>query len=208
MSEAARWAPPAVEGRPVSRFRERPTAAELDEIGRAAWEEGHARGLRDGLEAAAAQTRRLQGELDEKLAQVAALLDSLVQPVGRLDEAVAHQLASLALTVGRHLVRRELRIEPSQVIGILRDTVAMLPAAAQDVRVHLHPEDARLVAAALAAPAGGGAWEIVEDPVLARGGCRITARHSRIDASLDGRINAAIAHVLGEERGPKVRDAT
>ncbi|MBV6416147.1 MAG: hypothetical protein CMLOHMNK_00678 [Steroidobacteraceae bacterium] len=208
MSEAARWAPPAVQGRLVSRFQDRPTAADLDEIGRAAWEEGHANGLRDGLAAAAADAQRLRGELDAKLAQVSALLDSLGRPVGELDEETVRQLATLAMTVGRHLVRRELRIEPSQVIGILRDTVAMLPAAAQEVRVHLHPEDARLVNAALAAPASGRAWEIVEDPVLARGGCRVTARHTRIDASLEGRIQAAIAHVLGDEREPSARDAT
>ena len=89
------------------------------------------------------------------------------------------------------------------MIGILR--VAMLPAARKCATA---PEDARLVNAALAAPASGRAWEIVEDPVLARGGCRVTARHTRIDASLEGRIQAAIAHVLGDEREPSARDAT
>ncbi|GMU68533.1 MAG: hypothetical protein AMXMBFR37_08660 [Steroidobacteraceae bacterium] len=208
MSEAALWAPPAVEGRLLSRYQERPTAAELDDIGRAAWEEGHAKGLRDGLAAAAADAQQRAAALDAQLARVVTLLESLGQPVGQLDEQIVQQLATLAMAVGRHLVRRELRIEPSQVIGILRDTVAMLPAAAQDVRVHLHPEDARLVTGSLATPATGRAWEIVEDPVMARGGCRVTARHSRIDASLDSRINAAIAHVLGEERSASARDAT
>lgn len=207
MSEAARWAPPAVEGRLLSRYAERTDAADLDAIGRAAWEAGHAKGLRDGLAAAAADAQSRSDELDARVARIAALFESVSRPVRQLDDEVAHQLATLAMGVARHIVRRELRIEPSQVIGILRDCVAMLPAAAQDVRVHLHPEDARLVNEKLAAPASGRAWIIVEDPVLARGGCRIVARHSRIDASLDSRINAAIAQVLGEERDANAREA-
>lgn len=201
MSEAARWALPAVEGRLVQRRRERPTAAELDDLARAARDEGHAKGLHDGLAAAAADIRRRTEELDQRVARLDALLSALARPIEQLESEVEHRLASLALTVARHIVRRELRIDPAQVIGILREAVALLPAAARDVRVHLHPEDAKLVAEKLAAPSTERAWIVVEDPVMARGGCRISAQHSRIDAGLDSRINAAIASVLGEDRG-------
>ena len=60
----------------------------------------------------------------------------------------------LAVTIARQLVRRELRIDPAQVIAIIRETVALLPAAARDVRVHLHPEDAAVVREKLATPDG------------------------------------------------------
>ncbi len=205
MSEATLWTLPSVQGRVAGARRERITADELDGVARAAWEEGHARGLADGLAAAAAETQRRHAALDQRIAQLDSMMTALARPLAEFDAQVEHQLAQLALTVARHLVRRELRIDPTQVIGILRQAVSLLPAAARDVRVHLHPEDAALVAEKLAVPASGRAWVVVEDPVLSRGGCRVTAENSQIDARLETRINAALVAVLGEERGTETR---
>lgn len=205
MSEAALWAPPSVQGRLAGARREKITAAELDDISRAAWEEGHARGHADGLAAAAAEAQRRNDTLDQRIAQLQGVLDALARPLAELDAEVERQLAQLSLTVARHLVRRELRIDPSQVIGILRQAVSLLPAAARDVRVHLHPEDAALIGEKLAVPATGQAWIVVEDPVMTRGGCRVTAENSQVDARLETRLNAALVAVLGEERAADTR---
>lgn len=205
MSEAALWTLPSVQGQIAAGRRERITAAELDGVARAAWEEGHAKGHADGLAAAAAQTRHRHDALDQRIARFEDILAALSRPLAELDTQVEQQLAQLALTVARHLVRRELRIDPTQVIGILRHAVALLPAAARDVRVYLHPEDATLVGEKLAMPATERAWVVVEDPVMARGGCRVTAGASQIDARLETRLNAAFIAVLGEERETESR---
>ena len=112
----------------------------------------------------------------------------------------------LAFTLARQLVRRELRADPGQIIGIVRDTVALLPSAARDVRVHLHPEDARLLRERLAITTADRAWSIVEDPVLGRGGCRVTTENSQIDARLETRLGAALSALLGDERNVEGRE--
>ncbi len=66
--------------------------------------------------------------------------------------------------------------------AVIRETVALLPLAARDVRVHLNPEDARLVRARLAEASSDRAWSIAEDPIIARGGCRVSSENSAIDA--------------------------
>jgi flagellar assembly protein FliH len=43
-------------------------------------------------------------------------------------------------------------------------------------------------------------WQIVEDPAMTRGGCRVRSEQSRVDASVEARLNAVIANVLGDER--------
>jgi flagellar assembly protein FliH len=88
------------------------------------------------------------------------------------------------------------------VIAIIRDCVQLLPASARDVRVHLHPQDAAVVRERLATPAAERAWTLVEDPVMGRGGCRVVAEHSQVDARLESRIAAAVAAVLGDARHP------
>ncbi len=104
-----------------------------------------------------AAEREMRSQIEQLQARVQrldAIINSLARPLDELDPEVEDQLLQLALTIGRHLVRHELRIDPSQVIAIIRETVALLPASARDVRVHLHPEDAAVVREKLAAPVG------------------------------------------------------
>jgi flagellar assembly protein FliH len=124
----------------------------------------------------------------------------LAQPLQQVNEEVEQQLMTLALTIARQLVRRELKSDPAQVIAIIRETVSLLPAAARDVRVHLHPEDAAVVRERLAAPTADRAWTIVEDPVMTRGGCKVTTDTAVIDARVETRLNEVISAMLGEER--------
>ncbi len=108
------------------------------------------------------------------------------------------------MLVARQLVRRELKTEPEEVIGVVREALGALPVAARNVRLMLHPEDAALVREAMPTAQGEQQMQIVEDPVQTRGGCRVLTDSSQIDASVEARLNAVIAHVLGGERSSDV----
>ncbi|MGH8314622.1 MAG: FliH/SctL family protein, partial [Steroidobacterales bacterium] len=49
------------------------------------------------------------------------------------------------------------------------------------------------------------AWQIVEDPVMARGGCEVVSATSRVDARIETRLAAILSELLGSERaaGPR-----
>lgn len=197
---AQAWSIPQVEGLAINHRRESRSPAELEEQAQALRQRGFDEGHAAGLAAARAEIEARLAALDRSIARFDAALAQLAAPLARVDAEVEHQLVQLALMVAAQLVRRELRIDPAQVIAVIRDTVALLPIAACDVRVHLHPEDAAIVRERLAAPQAERAWTLIEDPVLARGGCRVATETSEIDARLETRLRAAIAHVLGEER--------
>lgn len=201
MSEAAvraeAWVPPQVDGPLIGRRR---AAGDLDALEREAWENGYAAGREAGLEAVRREQQAQLDELDQRLRRWAQILELLAQPLRELDEQVEGQLAQLAGAIARQVVRREIRTQPDQIVAVIRETVALLPVATRDVRVHLHPDDATLVRERLREPGAEGAWRIVEDPVLARGGCRVTTENSTIDARVEQRLGAAIAAVLGDER--------
>jgi flagellar assembly protein FliH len=134
-------------------------------------------------------------------------MGTLAKPLDQLDSAIEQELTKLALIIAKHLVRRELRIDPTQVIGIIRHTVGLLPVATRDLKVHLHPEDARIVREKLAQPSGESEWVLKEDPLLARGGCRLTTATSSIDARLESRVAEAVNSLLGDEGGVRERNA-
>lgn len=196
-----RWRLPEVDGPIVGRPREeRARTAAAEESLRLALKEADARGYEAGMARARTETSTRLAALDERIKRLDAALQVLAKPFEQLDADVESELAELALGVGKQLARRELHIEPTQVIAILRESLALLPAAARDVRVHLHPEDAATVREHLTAPAADRAWTVVEDPTLSRGGCVIHSQASRIDAKLESRIAAVAASVLGDER--------
>jgi len=196
---AVRWVPPEVSG-PVANRRRELDAAELDAADRRAWQVGYDEGLAQGRAAADEEQAARLRALDQQVARLDAILVALVRPLAELDMSVERELAELACAIARQVVRRELRTEPAHVIGAIREAVALLPAAARDVRVLLHPEDAALVRERLVDSGAGRVWAITEDPMMGRGGCRVVAENSTIDARLETRVGAVIAHVLGDER--------
>lgn len=204
---AVRWDLPAVAGKTVQGRRAGRTVSELEDVEQRAHKEAFAKGHAAGLAAARAESQQALNQAKTQVANIDKILGAIAQPFRELDAQIEEQLVALAVSVARQLVRRELRIDPSQVIAIVRETVALLPAATRDVRVHLHPEDANVVREKLATPTADRAWTIVEDPVMPRGGCRVTTDTAHIDARLETRIQGIMATILGEERSDAGRSA-
>lgn len=185
-----------VVGRPRDDRNSGPHAARL------ARQEAEARGYEAGLAKAQSEMQGRIAALDARLQQIDSILQLLGRPLQDLDARVESELTQLALTVGKQLARRELKIDPAQVIAIIRESLGQLPIAAREVRVHLHPEDAAAVRERLAAPTTERAWTVVEDPTLSRGGCIVRSETSQIDARLESRVHAVMTSTLGEERVP------
>jgi|SRR5687768_1540257 len=197
----ALWDLPEVSGlKTIQSRRPGKTVAEIEDVERRAYEEAFAQGREAGLAAARAETEQANKQLKAHVARLEATCNALGKPLEQMNAEVEQQLLSLAMTIARQLVRRELKTDPAQVIAIIRETVSLLPAAARDVRVHLHPEDAAVVRERLAAPTADRAWTIVEDPVLTRGGCKVTTDTALIDARVETRLNEVIVAMLGDER--------
>lgn len=170
------------------------TANRLEEIQQQAYDEGFELGRREGLEKGAALVK-------EKADRVEAILNLLARPLHQLDDEVVKEVASLALTVARQVIRRELRTDPGQVIAVVQRAAAILPVASRNIRLFVNPADAATLREGLSELQGEqSAWQILEDPGLARGGCRIETENSRIDASIERQFAAIAVELLGGER--------
>ena len=202
----ARWDLPAVEGPLVQRRGAGVNVMHLEAVERDAWEQGLAAGHAEGVRRGEAELAVRVNEMNVKVAALEAIIGTLAKPLEQLDTAIEQELTRLALIIAKHLVRRELRLDPAQVIGIIRHTVGLLPVAARDLKVHLHPDDAAIVRAKLAQPSGEPEWVLKEDPLLARGGCRLTTATSSIDARLESRVAEAVNSLLADDTGIRQRD--
>lgn len=211
-----RWELPSVdgEGRRAAQEQTReteeeslrpPTAEELEAIRHRAREEGHAEGreagYREGYDAGykagEKEIRRLQQEQKDRLQTLESLVQAQAQPLEQLDDEVHEQMVRLVLTLARQVIRRELQTQPGEILAVIREAVGLLPMAARDVRVHVHPDDHRFLNELLGEDDNERAWRLVDDPALSRGGCRVEAERSEVDATLERRLAQLASQLLG-----------
>lgn len=155
-----------------------PTADDVERIHNEAFESGQKAGFAAGYEEGTARVRMEAMQLNNLLGQ----LDS---ELGKFDQQVGEALTALALEIARQVVRRELKTQTDSIVDVVREALAQLPH--QHAVLYLHPEDALLVRSHLAEAIQHGAHRIREDASVTRGGGRIEAAGTQIDATVETR---------------------
>ncbi len=160
-------------------------------------EAGYQEGYNEGLEKGYQENVEL---LKQQAAELVKLLESLNEPFKHLDERVETALVDLVIGIATQLIRREIKTDKGQIVAVVREAVNALPLANQKLILRLHPEDAKLVVKALKLGEHAAQWQIEEDPLLTRGGCIVETGDSHVDATVENRLAAIVAKVLGGER--------
>lgn len=169
------------------------TAEQIERIQKQAYKEAYDAGFAKGMESGTQEIVRRGQLMDD-------LLQSLSQPFAKLDDDVVQQLVSLSTAISRQLVRRELKIDASQIVGVVQEALAVLPVGSREVKVCLHPDDVQVMKDAFVRAETERSWDLIGDPTLSRGDCRILTETSRIDATLEKRLAAIASQLLGGER--------
>ncbi len=177
------------------------TAEQLEQVQNNAYQEGFERGQKEGFKYGHKEALE-QGrvEIQASVERMDDLMATLDTPLKQLDDQVEREIISLIISMVRQLVRRAVKTDPGQVIGVVREALAVLPVSARNVRLVLHPEDAKLVREIYDVSETEVGWIIAEDPVLERGGCKVITDSSQIDATLESRLASMITRLLGGER--------
>lgn len=169
------------------------TREKMAQISQQAYEKSYAKGYMEGLANGQKESRK-------QLEHLPGILAALVMPLPEVDDLVVDELAQLCMAVVKQMVRRELKISPGEIVAVVREALSMLPATPAEITLELHPDDAALIRDTLVTSSTKLSWQIIEDPLLTRGGCRVLTTTSRIDASVETRMNAIIAEVMGGDR--------
>ncbi|MFT5451479.1 MAG: flagellar assembly protein FliH [Enterobacterales bacterium] len=203
-----RWSPPevngktinaeqidAIKGSPVSTtVNTAVTAQNAEEIRKAAYLEGLTEGKEEGRATGLKEQQRLVEQLN-------ILLSQCQQQRGNFEQQLCDQLVELCISISKQVIRRELATEPEQIMAVIRESIASLPASSEKIIIKLHPEDAALVKGIYHLDDDPDiAWKIFEDPNMQRGGCIINTETSMINADLDNRIANIVSQLLGGER--------
>lgn len=188
----ARWEPPvfAAPG-PCPDDVVLHTAQQLDEMEAAAYQDGFARGQGEGYAAGLQQARNEAARLRELVAHLA-------RPLAQIDEEVERTLVAMTVEVARRLVQQELELDPTRVLGVVREAIGALDGAGRELRVMAHPDDAELIQQHLVAPPEASSLRVIADRSLMRGDCRVSSEFAQVDARLDTRQANLAQSIMGE----------
>lgn len=198
------WQAPIVEG-PITGKNDAPgkppTVKQMQILQKDAHDEAFASGRKEGLEKGYVEGKQqAQAQLNAHIEMFQRLMSQLAAPLQELDDDVEKNIVALTIQIARHLVRREMKLEPGEIVAVVREALAALPVSATRPRIYLHPEDADVVRSALSIADDENSWRIEEDLLMTRGDCRVETESSLIDASVDARLSAISAKLLGGKR--------
>lgn len=155
-----------------------PTAGEIERMHIEAAESGRKAGFEHGYEEGTARVRM-------EALRINTLLEHFETAVSQFDQQVGESLVRLALEIARKVLRRELKTQPHSLLDVVREALAQLPH--QHVNIHVHPDDAQLLRTHLADQVLHAGHRIREDAGLTRGGCRLDAAGTQVDATVETR---------------------
>jgi len=153
-------------------------------------EEGRKLGLEQGLADAKTQ-------VDEKLLRLNKLLTNLTHAINEQDYKIEQALLNLITEIARAVVKRDLEINPEQIMAVVKEAVAVLPPTRDNIRIFVNPNELDLVKEA--AEQGGENWRIFADESLTVGGCRVETEQSVVDFTTDTRFKTMIDQILAKQ---------
>ncbi len=156
-----------------------PTAADVERMHQDAHKQGYDAGYEEGTARVRMEALRLH-----------TLVEQLDGALSEFDQQVAEALLQLSLDIARQVVRQAIAARPNVILDVVREAMAQLPH--QHAALYLHPEDASLVRSYLGDQLAHLGHRIIEDAALVRGGLRMEAGGSHLDADVATRWRRVI----------------
>ncbi|MCU1715947.1 flagellar assembly protein FliH [Pseudomonas sp. 5P_3.1_Bac2] len=167
------------------------TLEELEAIRQDAYNEGFSTGEKDGFHAGQLKAKQEADiALAAKLASLEQLMGQLLSPIAEQDQQLEEALLALVEKMVSQVIQRELRSDSTQIRLVLNEALKLLPMGASNIRIHVNAQDYELIKALRESHEEH--WRILEDDSLLPGGCRVETELSRIDASVESRLNQVL----------------
>jgi flagellar assembly protein FliH len=162
------------------------------------WKKGHEEGSKAGKEQALAENK-------SEFAATITALKSAAQEINRsrieLESAALKDVLSLAVAIAERVTKRQGVLDPAVAVNNVMEALKLV-SHSSDVRIAIHPKNKTTLKEVL--PRLKTHWpaldhvELVDDAMLAPGGCRIYTAQGEVDGDLDGQINRVVSDLMPE----------
>jgi len=162
----------------------------LDEGRNDGYDAGHAEGVERGV---AEGRQQALAELEQMAKPVDAMLRSLKKLKTEFRNAQRKEVVDLVGKIARQVIRAELALQPVQMLNLVDEALAAMPPTRDEVEVFMNPEELKRIQEL--DPKRAKKWNLMADPTLDLGECRVRAGDHEVDAGCQGRLAACMAQV-------------
>jgi len=172
-----------------------------EEIESRAYDQGFSQGRKDGEELG----RKQYEAMAQRLKYVIEALEKQGNTIFAKYEA---QIVQLTIEAAKHIVGREIKIDPSIVLECLKSAMDQVVEGSH-LRIHLHPKDVELVSEFIRREQkvpGNHPIDLIPDTTIERGGCFIETEFGLVDATMESKwqaVSDAMKKILEERTGLK-----
>ncbi len=175
------------------------TLEDVEAVRQDAWNEGFSAGEKDGFHAGQLKAaQEAQTVLSAKVAGLDSIMQQFFDPIAQQDQQLEVAMLDLVTRISEQVIQRELQLDSSQIKQVVRESLKLLPVGSAAVRVYINPQDFEQIKALRERHEED--WKIIEDDDLLPGGCRFESLDTRIDASIETRIEHIAQQFLEQQR--------
>jgi flagellar assembly protein FliH len=162
------------------------------------WKKGHEEGAKAGKEQALAENKT---ELAATITALKSAAEQLNRSRVELESASVKDVLSLAVAIAERVTKRQGILDPAVAVNNVMEALKLV-SHSSDVRIAIHPKNKSTLKEVL--PRLKTQWpalthvELVDDDMLAPGGCRIYTAQGEVDGDLDGQINRVVSDLMPE----------
>ena len=165
-----------------------------------AYSEGYSAGFLLGREQATGEgNQRLDAYVGgvgrENAESLSALAQALEQRLAQCEQNLGRQVLDLACELARHVVRRELSIDPNIVLPVVRESLGMLVMDGKPALIRVNPQDLEALQPSIAEEFAQPSLTWLADPLVERGGCLVESAGTVVDGTLATRWQRALANL-------------
>jgi flagellar assembly protein FliH len=124
---------------------------------------------------------------------VDAMLRSLRKMKTEFRNAQRKEVVDLVGKIARQVIRAELALQPVQMLNLVDEALAAMPPTRDDVEVFMNPEELKRIQEL--DPKRAKKWNLMADPGLDLGECRVRAGDHEVDAGCQNRLAACMTQV-------------
>lgn len=160
------------------------------------WNKGHEEGIKAGKEQALAENKT---EFAATIAALKSAAEMLNRSRVELESAALKDVLALAVAIAERVTKRQGVLDPAVAVNNVEEALKLV-SHSSDIRIAIHPKNKSTLKEVL--PRLKTQWpalahlELVEDDMLAPGGCRIYTAQGEVDGDLDGQINRVVIDLM------------
>lgn len=194
------------------------TAEDVEAIRQAAYEEGYQEGKDAGYKEGKEQGHKLgydegyksgQDDVRSISLRLGQICRALLDPIPANDDQLEEALKSLVTSICTQVVQRELTLDSSGVMAVVKEALECLQPGNKRIRIHLNPDDIDIVERELRnLNQWENQWRLLAHRTITRGGCIIDTDDSIVDARAEKRLGALLHQIYSKDAAALNQEST